>query len=506
MLDALPLGLAVLDLRGKCQQTNPAFTETVGFDCLQHDILELAVPADRAELAAAISDILHLRHGQHDCRIRLAVRPDEAAVITVVRAPAGWNFGALLAVRDIREQVRLEAQVAQATKMQAVGQLAGGIAHDFNNILTALLGLTDALLGRHPPGAVDFDDLDQIRQNAERAAKLTGQLLAFARQQTLRPQILDIAAVIGGVAPLLRQLVGPGVELIVDNATGVVLADPGQLEQVLTNLAVNARDAMHGVGRLTIAARRVDAADVAALGHKVMPAIDFVALTVTDTGTGIPAAIAGKIFEPFFTTKPAGQGTGLGLSTVYGIVKQTGGFIFAAPARDRGTCFAVYLPATRPLASPAIEGATAPPPELRGTVLLVEDERAVRLVVERALRRSGLEVKSATHGAAALDILAGHSIDALVSDVVMPGIDGVELLAQVRAVRPALPVVLMSGYAEPPQRRALDAAGAIFLAKPFSAGELLAAVGAAFAAVPLDTPPAAVIDPVQRTGNDETAP
>ncbi len=399
-------------------------------------------------------------------------------MVTIIRAPAGWGFGALLAVRDIREQIRLEAQVAQATKMQAVGQLAGGIAHDFNNILTAVLGLCDQLLARRHPGDDDFDDLDQIRVNANRAAKLVGQLLAFSRQQTLRPEILDVADVVAGVAPLLRRLIGPDVELVIDPSHGIVLADPGQLEQVLTNLAVNARDAMSGRGRLTIAARTVAAKDVAALGHKVMPAIDFVALTVEDTGTGIAPEIAGKIFEPFFTTKPMGQGTGLGLSTVYGIVKQTDGFVFAGPADGGGTCFAVYLPATVPLAAPVADVAVARPP-LHGTVLLVEDERAVRLVVERALRRGGLDVITASDGGLALDILGNSVIDILVSDVVMPGIDGVELLETIRARRPGLPVVLMSGYAEPPQRRALEGAGAVFLAKRFAAEALLDAVRAA---------------------------
>lgn len=487
MLDALPLGIAVLDSTGLCQQTNPAFRETVGCDCCGPEgILALAVPADRARLAQVIDDIILWRYDSLDCRLCLNVRPDEIAVVSLIRAPAGWGFGAVLAVRDIREQIRLEAQVAQATKMQAVGQLAGGIAHDFNNILTAVLGLSDQLLDRHVPGSEDFDDVEQIRVNAARAAKLVAQLLAFSRQQTLRLEVLDVAAVIAGVEPLLRRLVGPDVDMVVTPSRGVVLADPGQLEQVLTNLAVNARDAMGGRGRLTIAARLIAANDVPGLGHQVMPAIDFVALTVTDTGSGIAPEIAGKIFEPFFTTKPVGQGTGLGLSTVYGIVKQTGGFVFAESGPNGGTCFAVYLPATA-----AQEAVAAPTPArrpvLRGTALLVEDERSVRLVVERALRRGGFDVVTASDGDVALDMLGDTPIDVLVSDVVMPGIDGVELVEAIRARRPGLPVVLMSGYAEPPQRRALDDAGAVFLAKPFAAADLLDAVHTALAAGRLDT-------------------
>ncbi len=463
------------------------------------------MPADRPALARAIREILDWVHDQIECPLRLVARPDQPSLVTIVRAPAGWGFGALVAVRDIREQIRLERQVAQATKMQAVGQLAGGVAHDFNNILTAVLGLCDQLLGRPRPDSADHEDIDQIRQNALRAAELVGQLLAFSRQQTLRPQVIAIADVVAGVTPLLKQMIGPNVELQVDTSRdgSVVLADRGQLERVLTNLAVNARDAMDGCGRLTIATRSIPAGEVAALGHAVMPAVDFVALTVSDTGSGIAPEIAGKIFEPFFTTKPVGKGTGLGLSTVYGIVKQTGGFVFAEPVPGGGTCFAVYLPASAPVMTPAAPTKQARP-ALSGTVLLVEDERAVRLVVERVLRRSGLDVLTASDGAEALERLNGGTLDLLISDVVMPGMDGVVLVERMRAARPALPVVLMSGYAEPPQRRALDGSGAVFLAKPFAADELLAAVATAMAGQSLDTPGGGGIDGLPQPGNDAT--
>ncbi|MGI4877733.1 MAG: sensor histidine kinase, partial [Janthinobacterium lividum] len=273
----------------------------------------------------------------NECRVRLAARPEESVVLTLARAPADWGFAVLVAVRDIREQVRLERQVAQATKMQAVGQLAGGIAHDFNNILTAVLGLCDQLLARHTEGSADFDDIDQIRQNGNRAANLVRQLLAFARQQTLRPQVLEIGAIIDGLVPLLHRLLGPSVKLILKHGDdlGAVRVDPGQLEQVIVNLAVNARDAMDSNGTLVIESCAIAASKVPSLGHDIMPVVDHIAIVVSDTGSGIPPEIAAKIFEPFFTTKPIGQGTGLGLSTVYGIVKQTGGFIFAS-ARPEG--------------------------------------------------------------------------------------------------------------------------------------------------------------------------
>nr|WP_295664091.1 response regulator [Polymorphobacter sp.] len=490
-MNILPLGLALLDGGGQCVRTNAVFDETVGTDCTTGDgILALAVKDDRAQLARAIVQVLDGTRDGKEVRLRLAARPDETVVVTLAPAPGNWGFAALIAVRDIREQVRLEQQVAQATKMQAVGQLAGGIAHDFNNILTAILGLCDQLLDRHPEGTPDFDDIDQVRQNGNRAANLVRQLLAFARQQTLRPQVLDVAGVIDGLQPLLSRLIGPDVELIVRNhgGAGAVRADPGQLEQVLVNLSVNARDAMAAKGRLTIATRGILAADVPALGHRIIPTIDLVAITVSDTGTGIPPEIAAKIFEPFFTTKPVGQGTGLGLSTVYGIVKQTGGFVFAEPVAEGGTCFVVYLPASEaPPAAPAAQSALKRP-ELIGTVLLVEDDRAVRLVVERALRRHGLGVIAVEDPTVALEMIEQDEtlIDLLVSDVVMPGMDGVDLVRRARARCPTLPVVLMSGYAEPPQRRALVRAGVVFLPKPFAVDDLLDAVHAALAAVPLD--------------------
>jgi signal transduction histidine kinase/CheY-like chemotaxis protein len=498
MMHILPLGLALLDGGGQCVRTNAVFDETVGCDCTIGDgVLEMAIADDRQQLALAIVRILDGTRDGEEVRLRLAARPDESVVVTLALAPPNWGFAALIAVRDIREQVRLERQVAQATKMQAVGQLAGGIAHDFNNILTAILGLCDQLLGRHPAGTPDFDDIEQVRQNGNRAANLVRQLLAFARQQTLRPQVLNVATVIDGLQPLIRRLIGPDVELVVTNHDGAVAvrADPGQLEQVLVNLSVNARDAMAGTGCLMIETRVVPAVEVAALGRRIMPSIDLVAIAVSDTGSGIAPEIVAKIFEPFFTTKPVGQGTGLGLSTVYGIVKQTDGFVFAEPRPEGGTCFVVYLPASATPPPAVFVRTPVTRPTLVGTVLLVEDDRAVRLVVERALRRHGLEVVAVADAMAALELIETNDVrvDLLISDVVMPGMDGVDLLHRARAQRPGLPVVLMSGYAEPPQRRALDRAGLVFLPKPFAVDDLLDAVHSALAAVQLDTTMAAAI-------------
>ena len=490
ILHALPLGLALLDTDGHCLMTNDAFAETVGGGCHRDSggLAALAVEDDRERLRRAIGMVLTGSPEPQECRIRLAMRPDENVALTLAAAPAGWGFSVLVAVRDIREQLRLEQQVAQVTKMQAVGQLAGGIAHDFNNILTAVLGLCDELLARHLPSDRDYDDIDQIRQNGNRAADLVRQLLAFARQQTLRPQLLDIDHIITGVKPLLLRLLGLGVDLVVTPAPSelpLVRVDPGQLEQVIVNLAVNARDAMPDGGTLTIASRIVMAADVPALGFRIMPIADYVAIIVTDTGSGIAPEISAKIFEPFFTTKPVGQGTGLGLSTVYGIVKQTGGFIFVDSAPD-ATSFTLYFPSAgaRP-AQPAPPSATASKAvPLQGTVLLVEDDRAVRLVVARALTGHGLTVLTAADAVAGLEIIERERarIDLLISDVVMPGMDGVALVERARQEISGLPAVLMSGYADPPQRRALDGTGVRFVAKPFAITDLVATVRLALTA------------------------
>lgn len=489
MLHALPLGIALLDASGSFLLSNDAFQQTVDHRSRRGEggFVGLAIEEDRVALETAIASVIAGVSKPQECRVRLASRPEEIVVLTLATAPPGWGFAVLVAVRDIREQVKLERQVAQVTKMQAVGQLAGGIAHDFNNILTAVLGLCDQLLARRTVQDPDYDDIEQIRQNGNRAADLVRQLLAFARQQTLRPKLLDIDSIVDGLRPLLQRLIGPGIDLVITpgEGLGMIRVDPGQLEQVIVNLAVNARDAMPAGGTLTIASKAVAAADVEALGHDIMPQADYIAICMSDTGVGIPPELTAKIFEPFFTTKPVGQGTGLGLSTVYGIVKQTGGFIFVAPVPEGGTSFTLYFPAAgrREPAPPPMPAVDVDGP-LSGTVLLVEDDRAVRMVVERALGWHGLTVLSAADGASALAIFDDGcaSIDVLVSDVVMPGMDGVALLGSMRERIAGLPAVLMSGYAEPPQRRGVDGPGVIFLAKPFAIRELVAAVRAAMAA------------------------
>jgi len=342
------------------------------------------------------------------------------------------------------------------------------------------------LLTRFSSEDATYPDLIQISQNANRAAALVGQLLAFARQQPQRRNLFSVRDLVLGLKPLIVQTLGPAVELMIELSPGrlAVKADPGQLEQVILNLAVNARDAMAGNGRLMINVADVPGHDIPSLGHAIIPAVDHVAIEVTDTGTGIPPMIIGKIFEPFFTTKPQGQGTGLGLSTVYGIVKQSDGYIFAKPGPGgRGTTFSIYLPGRTMPVEAVAEPASATPtkPALPGgrRVLLVEDEPAVRTVFARGLGRQGCAVTTAEDAMTALAILQGdQSFDVLVSDVMMPGIDGLELAIEAARMRPGLGIVLMSGYAELPRHRAADELGFRFLAKPFALAELTEAIAA----------------------------
>ena len=389
----------------------------------------------------------------------------------------------LLGLSDSTEETRLKRQVAQASKMQAVGQLAGGVAHDFNNVLTAIIGTCDLMLLRHIPGDSDYDDIQQIRASSNRAASLTRQLLAFSRQQTLRPQVLQLPDVVSDIAQMLKRLIGEKIRFEVrhDRDLGPVRADPTQLEQVIVNLVVNARDAMadkaDGNARLTISTRRISSADVRGRDSEILPRGDYTALIVEDTGSGIPPENMGKIFEPFFTTKEHGRGTGLGLSTVYGIVKQSGGFIFADSDVGKGTRFSIYLPVHH---GPAGTAGVLPPKVEEpakwaggGKILLVEDEDTVRAVAERALTRQGYEVTTAADGEEGLHFITlGRRYDLVVSDVVMPVMDGPSMAKEIRKRVPDLPVLFMSGYAEEQLRKEIDFDNMHFLPKPFTVQQI----------------------------------
>ena len=354
---------------------------------------------------------------------------------------------------------RSEEQLRQAQKMEAVGRLAGGIAHDFNNLLTVITSYGDLLLEDLAPDDSRRDDVEQIRKAAEGAAALTRQLLAFSRQQVLEPKVLDIRAIVAGTEKLLRRLIGADVQLATSLASdlGAVKADPGQLEQIIINLAVNARDAMPGGGRLTIAATGMEEVE-GRPGRWVM-------LAVSDTGIGMDEQTKARIFEPFFTTKESGKGTGLGLATVYGIVKQAGGFIWVDSEPGRGTSFEVYLPRVDEPVAPAItRPAPAEPGRGTETVLLVEDAPAVRLVTRQVLERYGYTVLEAPTGDMALRLAAKHHgpIHLLLTDVVMPGLSGRQLAGQLSQLRAEMKVLYVSGYADTVE------SGVAYLQKPFA--------------------------------------
>lgn len=494
LLSMLPLGLALADRDGRFLYLNDAFIRAAGVAPNANPVYpgDLFIREDKAAVADAVRRFANGQAVSGDIAVRLKDRPDDPVALTIAGARGLGEAAVLLSLKDNTEESKLQRQVAQATKMQAVGQLAGGVAHDFNNILTGILGHCDLMLMRHTPGDSDYDDIQQIRNNSNRAAGLTRQLLAFSRQQTLRPQILQLPDVVSEVSNLLQRLLGETVDLVINHgrALGAVRADPGQIEQVIVNLVVNARDAIQAKGdkggKVTLRTYRVTAEEVRKLATDFLPVADYTALGVTDTGTGIAPENLSKIFEPFFTTKDVGKGTGLGLSTVYGIVKQSGGFIFADSELGQGTTFSIFLPVhheTETKSMPVVAPA-AKPAELwgSGTILLVEDEDMVRAVAERALVRHGYTVLTAAHGEEAMAILnTGTKIDLIVSDVVMPTMDGPTLGRTARAEFPDLPILFMSGYAEEQLRKTIDLDRMGFIPKPFSVKALAEAVKATLA-------------------------
>lgn len=399
-------------------------------------------------------------------------------------------------VSDITERKHLENQLRQAQKMEAIGQLAGGVAHDFNNILTVISGYTELLLRRYPdPADPQREDIMLIKKASEQAANLTRQLLAFSRQQTLRPQILNLNTVVLNLERMLRRLSGENIVMRTDlePSLGQVKADPGQIEQVLLNLALNARDAMPRGGELTIKTVNLELPDRA-----IEPGLDllpgsYVALLVTDTGVGMEAEVQNRIFDPFFTTKEPGRGTGLGLSTVYGIVRQSEGYIQVESRPGQGTTFTVYLPRLGEVDPPEPAG-PAPVPATNSldsnnakTILLVEDEASVRLITHRFLQRQGYLVLEARHPEQALELCRQHrgSLDLLITDLIMPYMNGHELAQRLLQIYPNLKVLYISGYTDD----ALNEQGIllpdiVFLEKPFSSADLIQKVGEALKAVP----------------------
>jgi two-component system cell cycle sensor histidine kinase/response regulator CckA len=484
-----PIGIALLDAEQRVQECNAAFTKLMGVarDAVTGQPMpQLVRPGDRPGLARVLAP----EAGGSTPEVRPAAEPD--TVCRVFATPldvdgAGGQRGLdreghVLHLIDATEQKNLEEQFAQSQKMQAVGQLAGGIAHDFNNLLTAMIGFCDLLLLRHRPGDQSFADLMQVKQNANRAANLVRQLLAFSRQQTLRPTVLSVTDVLQELMHLLRRLIGENIQLDVIHGRGLweVKVDQGQLEQVIINLAVNARDAMaEGGGELAIRTSNQQLTRPIKREGETVPPGDYVLIEVADSGCGIAQENLDRIFEPFFSTKEVGAGTGLGLSTVYGIVKQTGGFILVESAPAVGTNFQIYLPRHKQAASEAMPG-KSPQSQVTdltgmGTLLLVEDEDAVRAFSARALRKKGYDVLEASSGEHALEVMGqqGDKIDLLITDVVMPNLDGPTLVRRIRETHPDVKVIFISGYTEDSFRRNLGEESDIhFLGKPFTLKQL----------------------------------
>ena len=498
--DHTPMAIATVDRSGAVVRANARFAklaQSLNFDSAGKSIFRIVNSRDRGLLIAAIN---RAAEGQGD------IAPVEAMLegaterwgqffVTAVEEGERETEAAIIYMLETTERRALENQINQSQKMDMVGQLAGGIAHDFNNVLSAIMMANDFLLNAHKPTDPSFQDIMQIKQNATRAATLVRQLLAFSRRQTLRPQVLDLGDALSDLTMLLRRLIGEKVKLDLVHGRDLwpVKVDVSQFEQVIVNLAVNARDAMPDGGKLTVRTVNLTVEESTRLAYKGMPAADYVRIAISDTGTGIPADIVDKIFEPFFSTKEVGKGTGLGLSTVYGIVKQTGGFVYVNSEEGNGTTFDIFLPRHHPepdaqhevhaTNGAGREPAAGPKPRAdltgQGTILLVEDEEGLRSLNARGLRSRGYSVIEASNGIEAMEALEEKegAVDLVVSDVVMPEMDGPTLLKAMRGRNPDLKIIFVSGYAEDAFEKSLpENQQFAFLPKPFTLSQLVAAV------------------------------
>ncbi|MEM1300365.1 MAG: ATP-binding protein [Pseudomonadota bacterium] len=485
-LEALPVSLMHLDIDGQVfwgnAQARHMLGESFGAGRMLGDILQ---PLGRS-LDKLMSEVQSGRSTTGGEMVRLKDGDfDSFAQVSLTRMTVQGQPSLVAVLTDASELRSLEDKFAQSQKMEAVGKLAGGVAHDFNNVLTAISGNCDLLLLRKDASHPDFSDLTQIRQNANRAAALVRQLLAFSRKQTLQPKLLSVQDVVTDTLYLLDRLIGETITLSLDHGRelGSVRADNQQLEQALMNLVVNARDAMPNGGVITIATGNRKLMHEQQFPGVSVPPGEYVEIGVSDCGTGIDPQVIDKVFDPFFTTKAQGEGTGLGLSTVYGIVKQSGGYIYVENQVRGGARFTILLPRAYAEVPEDLVPEVAKEPEGadltgQGAVMLVEDEAPVRSFASRALKLRGYRVIEAESAEAAILLLenAPDDVDVLVSDVVMPGMDGPTFASKARLLRPDLRVVFISGYAEDSFRRNLTDNDFLFLPKPFSLNELTATV------------------------------
>jgi len=503
LFDEAPVAIALLNLDGAVTDCNRTFLKMLGLHrevVIGRPLVERINREDRGDLTTGLSKIVMGTARAAHLEVRLPGYGQREMSVSFYASrmedDPGEVSGLIVHLIDSTEQKNLEVQFAQSQKMEAVGQLAGGVAHDFNNLLTAMIGFCDLLLERHGPNDPSFADIQQIRQNANRATNLVRQLLAFSRKQTLEPVELDVREALADLSNLLSRLIGENVTLEIAHARDLlnVWVDRGQFDQVIINLTVNARDAMPGGGEIEIKTSAVKIDEAVHRGTDMMPIGRYVLIEVIDTGTGISRQHLDHIFEPFFSTKEVGAGTGLGLSTVHGIVHQTGGYIFVDSAPGEGTTFSIYLPERQP-ASPEAEAAadsarvervahTVGPAASaeaasdltgRGLILLVEDEVAVRMFATRALRNKGYTVLEADNGETALDVInsVDAPIDLIISDMIMPGMDGHTLVNLIRHEMPGVKVILISGYADTIYHDEIERdPGINFLGKPFSLMEL----------------------------------
>lgn len=508
---ACPIAIAELDIHGMVLHSNPPLrklTRQPNDKESGWSLMDIMKEECRQELQKHLSDAFAGLFQAKPCSLELqsqnsvnetsALEPHRTTVSAYFAYMDGQEGNqasrkVMVYFIDTTEQKNLEMRFAHSQKMQAVGQLAGGVAHDFNNLLTAMIGFCDLLLMRHPAGDPSFADIMQVKQNANRAANLVRQLLAFSRRQTLQPKVLNITDVLAELSHLIRRLIGENIELnmVHGRDIGKIKVDQGQLEQVIINLAVNARDAMNNGGMLSIRTQNVKVTlsnrpDRFMYSPSVEDSIlngEYVLVEVTDTGCGISAELIQQIFEPFFSTKEVGSGTGLGLSTVYGIVKQTGGYIYVSSVQEEGTTFHIYFPSFEHEAGAAkldnndknvnsdLTGS--------GTILLVEDETPVRTFAARALGNKGYKILEADSAETAMEIMSqhGHEIQVIVSDVIMPGMTGPDMVVEILKTYPDMKVIFISGYAED---AFMDSYGADrefnFLPKPFTLKQLASKV------------------------------